>query len=60
MRLDIKPTDRKHLTIWRAHPSGEGDPGWRLSPAVNGIPIGFGERFQTWQAAINEAKERTR
>lgn len=55
MRLDIKPADRHSILVWRQYPTGLADPGWRCAEAVNGCPIEFGARFNTWREAFDEA-----
>lgn len=54
-RLTIKPTDRMHMLVWRAHPSMDDDPGWRVAPAVNRVPIRFPSRFYCWESAMQFA-----
>lgn len=55
--ITVGPDDRVHFLIWRAHPSAQGDPGWRLAQARNGVPITFGSRFSTWREAWDTAIE---
>ncbi len=54
-RLNLRPSDRVHLLVWRQHPSTDGDPGWRVAPAVNGCPIQFGSRYYDGASALAAA-----
>jgi hypothetical protein len=58
-RLVIPPGARLHMLVWRAHPSAPGDPGGRAARAIDGCPISFGDRFDTWAEAIAAAIART-
>lgn len=58
MRLDIRPGDRTHMLVWRAHPTAPGDPGWRAWWAINGVPLRFGRKFPTWREAMDYATSR--
>lgn len=49
MRLAINPADRVHMLVWK----GRGD--WLAAPSINGCPINFGQRFDTWSEAMEYA-----
>lgn len=56
-RIAIHPGDRQHMLVWRAHPTWEGDPGWRAARALNGTPTTFGAPFMSWREAMDWALE---
>ena len=51
MRLEVKPSDRVHMLVWRSREH----PGWCCAPAINGLPYGHARLFATWRGALNEA-----
>ena len=51
MRLEIKPSDRLHMLVWKRRWSG----GWSTAWAVNGVPIEYALELPTWREAMDYA-----
>ena len=51
MRLEIKPSDRLHMLVWKRRGGG----GWCAAWARNGVPIEFARIHPTWGEAIRYA-----
>lgn len=52
MKLEIKPGDRRHMLVWKSRAvTGE----WCVAAALNGVPITYAMRFETWRAAYDYA-----
>ena len=51
MRLEIKPSDRLHMLVWKPAWGA----GWRAAQSVNGIPIEYALEFPTWREAMDYA-----
>lgn len=51
MRLEIKPSDRVCMLVWKRHDGG----GWSTAWAVNGCPIELSRIHPTWGEALRFA-----
>lgn len=51
MRLEIKPSDRLHMLVWKRR----GGDGWSTAWACNGVPIELSRIHPTWGEALRFA-----
>ena len=51
MRLEIKPSDRLHMLVWKRR----GGDGWSTAWACNGVPIELSRIHPTWNQALHFA-----
>ena len=51
MRLEVKPSDRLHMLVWKPRKSAD----WCAAQSVNGIPIEYALEFPTWREAMDYA-----
>ena len=51
MRLEIKPSDRVHMLVWKRL----GGDGWSTAWACNGVPIELSRIHPTWDEALHFA-----
>ena len=51
--IQVKPSDRQHMLVWRTRYRHERP--WRVSRALNGIPVGIVQTCATWREAMDVA-----
>jgi hypothetical protein len=51
MRLEVKPTDRLHMLVWRCTLHSD----WCVARGINGVCVDYAKHFVSWRDAMDYA-----